>query len=244
MTGSETIGHTLMTPTDQAADAASKTPPKTPAKTPEEWRDDLLDAALMHVPFDGWTATALRRAAADVGLTPEMAELAFPGGAHDVLEFYLERADRRLAAALAEQDLPAMRIRERITTAVRTRLELAAQHREAARRTVALLALPHNARLASRTLYRTVDTMWRAAGDTSTDYNFYSKRAILAGVYSSTLLVWLGDQSEGFADSWAFLDRRIAGVMRFEKAKAEWRKATEHMPSLTRFLGRLRYPAG
>ena len=205
-------------------------------------RDALLDAALAHVPFDGWNMRALERGAADLGLAPATARLAFPGGGIDALAHFMTRSDRRMCAALAARDLAAMRIRERIVTAIRLRLEEVAPHREAVRRAVALLALPQHAALSARSLWHTADLIWRAAGDRATDYNYYTKRLILVGVYSSTLLVWLGDDTPDFADTRAFLDRRIDDVMQFEKAKAAWRKGSRNLPSLTRFLGRLRYP--
>jgi len=212
-------------------------------RTPEEWRDDLLETMLAHVPFDGWTDRAIARGAADLGLDESFARLAFPGGAIEMLEYWMSRADDAMTAELERRGIDEMRIRERITAAVRVRLEQAAEHREAVRRAAGLLALPQHADLAARSLWRTVDAMWRAAGDTSTDYNYYTKRAILSGVYSSTLLAWLGDESEDFAGTWSFLDRRIENVMQFEKAKGRLLKGRESWPSLTRFLGRLRYPA-
>lgn len=211
-------------------------------RTPEEWRDDLLDAMLAHVPFDGWTSRALDRAAADHGLDRGFARLVFPGGPMAALERFLERADARMVEALERQGIGEMRIRERIATAVMTRLEAAQPHREAVRRAVGVLALPRHAGLAARSLWRTVDAMWRAAGDTATDWNHYTKRLILSGVYGTTLLVWLDDRDEGLATTRAFLDRRIEGVMKFEKAKAGWCKTCAGLPSPARFLGRLRYP--
>ncbi len=205
-------------------------------------RDALLDAALAHVPFDGWNARALERGAADLGLAPAAARLAFPGGGIDALAHFIARSDRRMCAALEARDLAAMRIRERIVTAIRLRLEEVAPHREAVRRAVALLALPQHAEFSARSLWHTADLIWRAAGDRAADYNYYTKRLILVGVYSGTLLVWIGDDTPGFAATRAFLDRRIDNVMQFEKAKATWRKGARNMPSLTRFLGRLRYP--
>jgi ubiquinone biosynthesis protein COQ9 len=208
-----------------------------------ELRPHLIAAMLPHVSFDGWGEKALLAAASDLGVDGVRARLAFPEGLGDMLAAYLAKADADLEAALAERGLHNMKVRERITLAVRTRLELAIPHREAARRAASLLLLPQFAGLAARSLWATADTMWRAAGDTSTDFNFYSKRTILSGVYSATLLVWLADESEEFATTWAFLDRRIADVMKIEKAKAQWRKSSENLPSLTRFWGKLRYPA-
>ncbi|WP_420429912.1 COQ9 family protein [Kordiimonas sp.] len=211
-------------------------------KTPLELRAPLLDAMLEHVPFDGWSTTALKHAADDLGVSTAMAELAYPGGAMEVLAAHLERADEDLRIALEALDLPAMRIRDRITIAVRTRFEQAAKHREAVRRGVSLHALPQNMAAGMKAGWRTADVIWRACGDTSTDHNWYTKRASLLAVYSSTLLYWLNDESDDFADTWAFLDRRIENVMSFEKAKFKMREACANAPSLSRFLGRLRYP--
>jgi ubiquinone biosynthesis protein COQ9 len=137
----------------------------------------------------------------------------------------------------------AMKIRERIRALIWFRLETMAAAREAVRTGLSILAMPQNLALATKIGWRSADLMWRIAGDTATDYNHYSKRLILSGVYGSTLLAWLDDQSEGWMETDAFLDRRLAGVMRFEKWKAAWRGNDLYRPSLTRFLGRLRYPA-
>lgn len=211
-------------------------------KTPEELRAPLLDAIFSHVPFDGWSDKALYAAAADVGVSNEMAELAFPNGAIEALELHLQQADYELADALQKLDLPSMKIRDRITVAVKTRLQLNIKNREAVRRGLTLLSLPQNIVLGSKTLWRTADTMWIAAGDTSTDHNWYTKRATLSAVYSAVLLFWLNDDSDDYAETWAFLDRRIEDVMKIETAKYKMREATKNLPSLSRFLGRLRYP--
>lgn len=177
-------------------------------------RDRVLDAALVHVPFDGWSARALAQGAADAGYDASMAARVFPRGGIEAVEYFSRRADRRMMAALESRDLKAVKIRERVALAVRTRLEAHAAHREAIRRALALLALPPNAPLAAALLYRTVDAIWYACGDTATDYNFYTKRALLAAVYAATVPYWLDDGSEGSADTYAFLDRRIGEVMR------------------------------
>lgn len=215
--------------------------PLSPADmTLDELRPVLAEAMLPHVPFDGWTTQAARAAATDLGLPPERAGIVFPGGAADMVAAYIDVADARMLRALGDR-LHNLKIRDRIATAVRTRLEQASGEREAVRRALTVLAMPQNAGLGARTLWKTADTIWRAAGDTATDYNHYTKRLTLGGVYASTLLVWLDDQSDDFADTWAFLDRRIGDVMRFEKAKARF--AGRERLSLSRFLGRLRYPA-
>lgn len=182
--------------------------------TLDQERDALLRATLPHVAFDGWTHKALSSGAEDAGLAPAVAFNAFPGGPMEALEAFSDGIDRRLLAALGERDLSEMRVRDRIALGVRLRLEMLEPHEEAVRRGLGVLALPSNARLGMTCLYRTVDAIWHAAGDTSTDYNFYSKRLLLAGVYSSTLLAWLNDDSADKADTWAFLDRRIDGVLK------------------------------
>jgi ubiquinone biosynthesis protein COQ9 len=197
-------------------------------------RDKIVEAALLHIPFDGWTPRAARRAAADLDLTQADAMRAFPYGAADMVAHYSDLADRRMLAELDRRDIGTIKIRERIATAVRVRLEQAAPHREAVRRALAVLALPSNAILGGKCLYRTVDAMWVAAGDTSTDWNFYSKRSLLAGVYSSTLLCWLDDRSDGLTDTWAFLDRRIADVMRIPKLTGRVRSFVDRLPNPAR----------
>lgn len=206
-------------------------------------RPHLVMAMLPHVAFDGWGEKALLAGARDLGIDATRARLAFPEGVGDMLAAYLAQADADLEAALAQRGLHNLKVRARITLAVRTRLEWAAAHREAARRAASLLVLPQHAALSARALWSAVDIMWRAAGDTATDFNHYSKRTILAGVYSATALVWLNDDSPDFSETWAFLDRRIADVMKIETVKARWRQTGARRPSLTRFLGKLRYPA-
>lgn len=196
---------------------------------------------LPHVPFDGWTATAAAAAEADLGLVAGTARLAFPGGAADMVDGWIASLDADMAAALNTDPFRALKVREKITTAIRTRLELAAPHKEALRRAAAILATPTSLPRATRIGWRTADALWRAAGDTSTDFSHYSKRALAGAVYSATLLYFLNDDSEDHADTWAFLDRRIANVMRIETAKARLKPAGHHF-SPARFLGRLRYP--
>lgn len=213
--------------------------------TLDELRPHLVEAMLPHVPFDGWSRTAAEAAATDLGLNPAIAGIVFQQGPAQMVDCYIALADARMAAALDTPEYRALKVREKITRAIRTRLEQAAPHREAVRRATTLLARPLNAPRALRLGWRTADAIWRAAGDTSTDFNHYSKRTLAAAVYTSTLLVWLNDDSEDYADSWAFLDRRIANVMEIEKAKARLRgPADGERLSPARFLGRLRYPAG
>lgn len=200
----------------------------------ETQRDRLVEAALAHVPFDGWTRAALVRGAADLGLGAADADRLFPGNAVDMIERMNRIADARMVEAFRAAGAEDMRIRDKIATAVRLRLEWALPHREAVRRGLAILALPIHGPAAARMLYRTVDAIWKAAGDRSTDYNFYTKRGLLAGVYMSTLLYWLNDHSQDRADSWAFLDRRIGDVMRVPKATGRLKALAQRLPNPAR----------
>ncbi|TFG88989.1 MAG: COQ9 family protein [Hyphomicrobiales bacterium] len=198
-----------------------KTPHKTENDHITEARERLIEAALPHVVFDGWTAATLDAAIAESGVDGGLARLAFPRGGIDMALAFHHRADRALADELAAADITSLRIRERVTHCVRRRIELVAEHREAVRRGVALLALPIHAPEGARAIWQTADIIWTACGDTATDYNWYTKRMILGSVYSATVLYWLGDASPNFANTWAFLDRRIENVMSFEKSKAQ-----------------------
>ncbi|SLN35622.1 COQ9 family protein [Oceanibacterium hippocampi] len=185
----------------------------------EEERRRILAAALPNVAFDGWTAKTLTAAVEAAGFEPAMAVRAFPGGVREMIGFFIAEADREMVEALEARDLPSMKIRDRIRTAVQVRLEQNAPWREAIRRALAHEMAPQNAPAALRRLHRTVDAMWYAAGDRAADFNYYTKRMLLAGVYSSTLLYWLNDRSEGSAATWRFLDRRIDDVMKIQTVK-------------------------
>ncbi len=211
--------------------------------TSGELAPKLVAAALAHVPFDGWSDRALNQAARDIGIDPVRAQLVFPGGGHEMLFSWLDAEQAWLKRALADADLGNMKIRDRVKTAILTKIEREADHKEAARRALTVLMQPAHAGKSAKHLWQTADIMWRAAGDTATDFNHYSKRTILSGILSATMLYWLNDDSDNFASTRAFVDRRIAGVMRFEKFKAQMRKADIYRPSLARFLGRLRYPS-
>jgi len=200
----------------------------------------ILAAALPDIPFDGWTDTALLRATALAGFQPSMAMRAFPGGALGLLDFHIREADRKMLEALAGQDLAALKVRERVALAIRLRLADQFPHREAIRKALTALALPHRMPAAIGQLHRTVDAIWYAAGDTSTDFSWYSKRALLAAVYSSTLLYWLDDRSPGQEKTWAFLDRRIANVMDIQRLTGRADKLKEQLPDPLRLLRRLR----
>jgi len=191
--------------------------------------------------FDGWTRAAVDSAAGQLGIDPVQARLAMPKTQAGMIDVYIQEVDRALEAWFTPKRLKPMKIREKIRALVWHRLEIMGPAREAVRRALAILAMPQNVPLALRTGWRSADLMWRIAGDTSTDFNHYTKRMTLGAVYGSTLLVWLDDRSEGWSETAAFLDRRIDDVMRFEKFKAEWRGSSEHL-SPSRFLGRLRYP--
>jgi ubiquinone biosynthesis protein COQ9 len=197
-------------------------------------KDRILDAALDEAVFDGWTQGALERAAQKAGHTNFDAKRAFPRGPIDALNYFSERADERLRTQLAnDYDMPSLKIRERIATAVMARLRANSQHREAIRRALAVYAMPWNAADGLKNLYATVDVMWRAAGDTSTDYNYYTKRLLLSQVYSSTVYVWLDDTTTDLSETEAFLRRRIDNVMQIEKFKA---KAKEGLGKLEEWL--------
>ena len=204
----------------------------------------LLGAALpADAAFDGWTPRALEATAARLQLNPAIAALVFPKGAVDMIDAWFASIDAGMLEKLTPDALAAMKVRERITALVEARLGLIAPHREALRRAQAILAVPTNAPTAIHLGWRAADAMWRAAGDSATDYNHYTKRAILGGVYAATLMVFVNDESEGQAETRAFLARRIEGIMRFEKAKARFTSGPDLMFSPARFLGRLRYPA-
>ena len=204
----------------------------------------IADAAV----FDGWTDAALEMAADDLGVDRDVARLAFkPSGngsrAMEMIAAWIEGIDQAMAAALPPADLAKLKIRERIQVLVQYRLDAVAGQDEAVRRALAIMAMPQNAARALRLGWRSADVMWRLAGDTATDYNHYTKRAILASIYAATLTVFVADDSEGKAETRAFLERRIDGVMQFEKVKARWLSSERETFSVTRFLGRLRYPA-
>ena len=209
----------------------------------EALRARLAIAVGNNAVFDGWTAKAVASAATQLGINLDQARLAMPKDASGLIDSYAAAIDAAMTTAFPPERIQAMKIRERIRSLVWFRIESMAEAREAVRRGLAILAMPQNAPLAARIGWRSCDAMWRLAGDTATDYNFYTKRMTLGAVYASTLVAWLDDSTDGFADTAAFLDRRIDNVMRFEKWKAEWRGSALHRPSLSRFLGRLRYPA-
>jgi ubiquinone biosynthesis protein COQ9 len=191
--------------------------------------------------FDGWTQAAVDAAALQLGIDQAQARLAMPKDQAGKVETYIHAVDRTLEEWFTPEKLAGLKIREKIRSILWKRLEIMEPAREAVRRALSILAMPQNVPAGLKTGWHTVDVMWRIAGDSSTDYNHYTKRLMLGGVYASTLLVWLDDGSEGFMETGSFLDRRIDDVMKIEKAKAQW-QGQEHF-SVSRFLGRLRYPA-
>jgi len=207
----------------------------------EKLRRRLALAVGENAVFDGWTRAAVDSAAGQLGIDAVQARLAMPKTQAGMIDVYIQEVDRALEAWFTPRRLATMKIREKIRSLIWHRLEIMGPAREAVRRALAILAMPHNLPLALRISWRSADLMWRIAGDTSADFNHYTKRMTLGAVYGATLLVWLDDQSEGWTETAAFLDRRIDDVMRFEKFKAEWRGSSEHL-SVSRFLGRLRYP--
>ena len=196
----------------------------------------VLEAALPHVPLDGFTDKVLAEAAAEAGINKISLARLFPDGPLSLVEAFSDNIDAEMEKRLAKLKLAQMKIRDRIKTAVETRLELLKPNKDAARRAAAFLTLPPHAAMGAKLLYRTVDTIWRAIGDTSTDFNFYTKRAILAAVYSSTLMRWFTDDSEDETATREFLAHRIDNVMQFEKLKAGIRERTKGLPSFADIL--------
>lgn len=193
--------------------------------------------------FDGWSDAAVNAAADAEGVDPAVARFAFAGGPMAMITAWIARIDADMADALAPAQLSNLPIRERIRRLVQFRLDALSGRQEALRRALTIMAMPQNVAAATRLGWSSADKMWRLAGDTATDYNHYTKRLTLGTIYAATLSVFANDSSDGQADTRAFLDRRIDGVMKFEKAKAKLLKPREETFSFTRLLGRLRYPA-
>jgi ubiquinone biosynthesis protein COQ9 len=202
----------------------------------EDQRAALIEAMLPNVPFDGWSRPALRAGARHIGIPADEALALFPNGAAELVACFSRWADLRMLSRLEAMALEPLRVPERISLAITTRLEILAPWREAVRRALSVLALPQHAPLGLRVLYGTVDGIWYAAGDRSTDFSFYTKRATLAAVYAATLLYWLDDGLPDFADTRAFLDRRLAGVASIGKARQRFEAALERLPNPLRLL--------
>ena len=186
-----------------------------PERMPE--RDAAILGMLPHVAFDGWSKRALRAGVLDAGMPAGEAETLFPLGTVDMIETFCDLADRRMEEGAA--DLPQTRLTARVRAVIALRLQQNRPYKEAIRRALALLALPQNAMAAAGCTARTVDAIWHAAGDRSAGFSWYTKRAILAAVYSATVLYWLRDTSQDNAETLAFLDRRLAGVGRIGRMR-------------------------
>jgi ubiquinone biosynthesis protein COQ9 len=223
------------------------TTPDSPRPLDELALDDLRLALAPGIAaaavFDGWSEGAVIAAAHEAGIDPAAAAFAFDDGAMGMIAAWIGHVDAAMARAFPPGALDGLPVRERIRRLVSFRLDAIAGREEALRRALAIMAMPQNVARALRLGWESADAMWRLAGDTATDYNHYTKRAMLAGIYGATLAVFADDTSEGKAATRAFLDRRIDGIVRFEKAKAKWRPPEEARFSMSRFLGRLRYPA-
>ena len=211
--------------------------------TLEELALALAPAVAQAAVFDGWTPLAVAGAAEMEGVDPDIAGLAFKGGAMDMIAAWIDSIDVAMAEAFSDEVLAAMGVGQRIRAMLLFRLERMTPDREALRRALAIMAMPQNLKRAAKLGWRSADRMWRLAGDTATDFNHYSKRAILASVYGSTLAVFVDDQSEDFAETHAFLDRRLQDVAKFGKFTARFKRDDVEHFSMMRLLGRLRYPA-
>jgi len=211
--------------------------------TLDEIRAALAPLIARNAAFDGWSYAAVDSAAVELEIEPDVAALAFNGNAMRMVDAWIDSIDQELARRLTASRLNALKIRDRITILLATRLEIMNPDREALRRAMAIMAMPQNIVRGTKVGWRSADRMWRMAGDTASDFNHYTKRATLSAVYGSTLSVFVNDESPDFIDTRAFLDRRIENVMQFEKVKAQARARKEYAPSLSRFIGRLRYPA-
>ena len=204
-------------------------------------RREILAAALKHVPFDGWTEKSLKQAILDLNLPGGAGELYFPGGPIELIKFWSAEGDRKALGKIQTRGMDNLRIREKITECVWIRLGEMDGEEQAARRAMSRLALPDALGQGPKHIWESADMIWRAIGDTSTDGNFYSKRTILSGVISTSILSWLADNTEDKSNARAFLEARIENVMQFEKAKFSWRKQQEKMPKPADLLSRLRY---
>jgi len=206
----------------------------------ETRREALIEAMLPDAPFDGWSRAGLRGAARRLGVPVGEALALFPGGPADLVAGFSRWADRRMIERLEALPLDSLRVPERIALAIGIRLDIVAPWREAVRRALTVVALPQHSPLAMRLIYQTVDGIWYAAGDTATDFSFYTKRLTLAAIYGATVLHWLDDRSEGSADTRAFLDRRLADAARIGRARRDLEALVARLPNPVRLLHPLR----
>ena len=209
--------------------------------TLDEVRAFLAPELAAQAAFDGWNEKAVLAAAELAGVDPDLARLAFNEGPVDMIDAWFQAIDMQMAEKYSPEELAAMKVRQRIKALVEARLEALEPYREGLRRALAILAAPPHLRRAAKMGWRAADKMWRLAGDTATDYNHYSKRTLLSGVYGSSISVFLDDESKDFAETRAFLDRRIENIMQFEKVKAKVTGRGGDRFSMARFVGRLRY---
>ena len=206
----------------------------------ERLRELVVEAALPHVAFDGWTMAALRAGAAAAGLDESEAAVLFPRGPMEAIEAHMALADRRMVEDVSALEPAPSGVAATVRAALRARLERNAPEREAIRRAAARLSLPHNTPLALRSLYRTVDAVWLLADDRSTDFSYYTRRATLAGIYAAVLQVWLNDRSEGLEATWAFMDRRLEDVARIARARSRLQRCGARLPRFRAFSPRFR----
>ena len=209
--------------------------------TLDEVRAFLAPELAAQAAFDGWNEKAVLAAAELAGVDTDLARLAFNEGPVDMIDAWFQAIDVQMAEKYSPEELAAMKVRQRIKALVEARLEALEPYREGLRRALAILAAPPHLRRAAKMGWRAADKMWRLAGDTATDYNHYSKRTLLSGVYGSSISVFLDDESKDFAETRAFLDRRIENIMQFEKVKAKVTGRGGDRFSMARFVGRLRY---
>ncbi len=182
-----------------------------------EIQDKILETALEDISFDGWNWSVIENAAVNAGYEKNMAEAVFPEKIWDCLSHFADWADRGMLVALDNPEFDALRIRGKIELAVKKRLDFLSAHKEAVKLSSSYWAHPFRKFQAMKIIWRTADVIWEKAGDTAKDYNHYTKRGLLSGVIISTTLVWLSDESENHADSYAFLHRRIENVLQFGK---------------------------
>lgn len=218
-------------------------PKPTPDSKIEKARAALVKTAIQNVAFDGFVPRAIEDAAKTLKIAPDLAALAFPNGPKDLLRTWSEELDAEVRAELEAADLSGLKIREKIAKGARLRIEKMAPNKIAARRAAAYLAMPLNGPLGVQLTFHTADAIWRGIGDTSTDFNFYTKRTLLGGVLTSTMLYWFGEEGDELENTWAFLDRHIENVMSIEKARAGIGDFVAKLPDPFKILGGLRYPS-
>ncbi len=234
----------MMSQNDEAGGAGSSRAGQDKVDPFAPIREPLLQAALQEAVFTGFTPGLVKTAANLSEIDEAGAKAAFPDGVASILRYWSFQADAAAVDILTTEEAASWRIREKVTFCLEARLDYLAPHKEASRRAAATLALPLYAGLGARLLWKTADTVWRGLGDPSTDFNFYSKRAILSGVWGTTFTRWLADDDPEYAATRAFLADRIENVMAFEKVKAQWRKTAPDPSRIFEFLARARYPSG